>query len=259
LRRIIKRAPPARLTEWRRPRLATNKPDGMDCTYGELRRDAAVIVAVEDALFAEQGGICAYTGHRLTLSEQPRTVGFHCEHLKSQQRCRALDGADYGEDTDYRNLVACWPPANFGSSLRWGAHRKGAWPESAEQHLFVSPLSNGCQARFRFARSGQIEPANADDHAAAATIHNLGLDHDELTELRRSTIKGFLRQPLSEAQAKPLLAQLQRDAARVDAGERLRLTPFCFAIEQALQREIRALRGSMESRRRQEGGRQHRR
>jgi hypothetical protein len=140
LRRIIKRAPPARLTEWRQPRLAANKPAGMDCTYDELRRDAATIAAVEDSLFAEQGGICAYTGYPLTLESAPREVGFHCEHLKSQKRCRELDGAHYGEDTDYQNLVACWPWPNFGSKLPWGADRKGAWPATAEAHLFVSPL-----------------------------------------------------------------------------------------------------------------------
>ena len=33
----------------------------MDCTYAEMRRDSAVLAAVENSLLHEQGGICAYT------------------------------------------------------------------------------------------------------------------------------------------------------------------------------------------------------
>jgi hypothetical protein len=75
-----------------------------------------------------------------------------------------------------------------------------------------------------------------------------------LKELRRRRIKGFLRQPLSESKAKRVLAQLRVEANRVDAGQNLQLTPFCFAIEQALEREIRTLRSIKASRRMQRRG-----
>jgi hypothetical protein len=130
LRTIVKRPQPDALTRWRQPRLAAAKADGMECSYAELRRDKDAIYAVEDALFSEQGGICAYTGLPLSLTLEggglPRKVGFHVEHLKSQERCRRLDGAVYGEDADYRNLVACWPPPNCGYELPYGARVKGA-------------------------------------------------------------------------------------------------------------------------------------
>jgi hypothetical protein len=139
LRTIVKRPQPDALTRWRQPRLAAEKPEGMECSYAELRRDNDAINAVEDALFSEQGGICAYTGLPLSLTLEregvPRKVGFHCEHLKSQDRCRKLDGAVYGEAADYGNLVACWPPRNCGYQLSFGAHAKEAWPRAAEDYL----------------------------------------------------------------------------------------------------------------------------
>ena len=246
MRTIVKRPQPDALTRWRQPRLAANKPEGMDCGYAELRRDTAAITAVEDALFAEQGGICAYTGHRLWLRTEGdsgrRRVGFHCEHVKSQDRCRGLDGAVYGEDTDYRNLVACWPPANCGYELPYGAKAKGAWPGVAADHWFVSPLTAGCADRFRFNRFGRISAATGDDAAALETIRRLRLDDDALTALRRAEIQGKLR-GIRRSEAKRLLQQLRAEAARLDAGQSIRLVPFCFAVEQALAREIRKLDG----------------
>jgi len=158
LRTIVKRPQPDALTRWRQPRLAADKPEGMECSYAELRRNNDAINAVEDALFSEQGGICAYTGLSLspTLEREgvPRKVGFHCEHLKSQDRCRKLDGAVYGEDADYGKLKGIKLP-----------------------------------------------------------------------------------------EAKRLLQQLRAEARRLDAGQDIQLGRFCFVIEQALEREIRKLKG----------------
>jgi hypothetical protein len=69
VRTIVKRGPPNALTQWRQPRLAANRGPGMDCTYEELRKDDAALNALENALFTEQGGICAYTGHPLSLQD----------------------------------------------------------------------------------------------------------------------------------------------------------------------------------------------
>jgi uncharacterized protein (TIGR02646 family) len=256
MRTIIKRPTPKALTEWRQPRLAGNKGPGMECTYEELRRDQDVLRAVEDGLFVEQGGICAYTGHPLELGvgegdgTSARRVGFHIEHLKSQERCRNLNGADYGEDASYINMVACWPPPNCGYQLPYGAHEKASWPTPAEDHLFVSPLATSCGQRFRFDRKGGIEPASPDDEAARTTIRRLGLDNAELKALRRSTIDGELR-GIGLRDARRSLQRLRDDAGRLDAGEDVRLAAYCFAVEQALEREIRKLEGIRRSRRTQ--------
>ena len=114
LRTIRKQSPPPVLTEWRMPRLVGNRTAGMDCTYAEMRRDHDVLRAVEDGLSMEQGGICAYTGIRIVRTRQSgstlqRDVNFHIEHLVPQTYCT------YGQDTEYANLVACWPGPNCQS------------------------------------------------------------------------------------------------------------------------------------------------
>lgn len=215
----------------------------MTCTYADLRSDRPTLESVEDGLFEEQGGLCAYTGRKIRLETSPRrVVDFHLEHLIPQAHC------SYGQDSDYKNLVACWPRPNFGSEPPFGARKKGDWPSPAEAHLFVSPLDHSCTARFSFNHRGEISPAKQDDEAARETIKKLGLNHDQLKELRRSAIRGALN-PLSRQiklkEAQKLLQQMEDDAAKLDRGESVRLIPFCFAIQQALVREIKKLEGIM--------------
>ncbi|HBL31135.1 MAG TPA: hypothetical protein DD490_30275 [Acidobacteria bacterium] len=231
------------MTRWRAPRLAADHPDGLDCTYEEMRRDPEALAAVEDSLLAEQGGLCAYTGQRIGI-EAPdgasghRAVDFHLEHLIPQAH-----GAP-GQDTDYANLVACWPRRNCGFEPAYGARKKGAWPSAAEQGLFVSPLRDDCSSRFAFNRRGEIQPARAGDPAAEETIRRLGLRDATLTALRREAIRGALHprsRPIRLAQAERLLSHLRQAAETVDGGGAARLAPYCFAIEQALEKEIKKL------------------
>src|SRR5262245_7681804 len=94
MRTIIKRRPPPLLTEWRTPRMLTDRAPGIDCDYSSLRRSPLVIEAVEDALLVEQGGICAYTGHRINVTHDDpavrhrRDVDLHIEHLTPQDYCK---------------------------------------------------------------------------------------------------------------------------------------------------------------------------
>ena len=244
MRTIRKQAAPNALTQWRMPRLASNRPGGMECTYAEMRRAPDVLAAVEDGLFREQGGICAYTGQRIglapassTLSGQ-RAVDFHIEHLTPQAYCA------YGQDADYANMVACWPRPNCGFEPAYGARKKGAWPSPQEQNHFVSPLRADCAARFSFSRRGEIEVTRVGDSAARDTIHRLGLNHATLVELRRAAIRGALHpasHPLGLSAARKLLQRMQRDAEDVDRGVATQLMPFCFAVQPALEHEIRKL------------------
>ena len=43
MRTIRKQAAPNTLTQWRMPRLAANRPGGMECTYAEMRRAPDVL------------------------------------------------------------------------------------------------------------------------------------------------------------------------------------------------------------------------
>ncbi|HSN97540.1 MAG TPA: hypothetical protein VLS89_04545 [Candidatus Nanopelagicales bacterium] len=243
MRTIKKLPPPAALTQWRGPRLARNRGEGMECTYDEMRRDRSTLEAVEEGLLQEQGGLCAYTGVRIHLDEgERRTVNFHLEHLIPQKHCT------YGQDADYGNLAACWPAPNCAFEPGFGARKKGDWPSPAESHLFVSPLDSRCTARFTFNHRGEIAAADQGDDAAKETIRRLGLDDRTLTELRRSAIHGALNpasRQLKLKDAHKLLRHMDEDAARLDRGESVRLQPFCFAIRPALAREIRKLEGIM--------------
>ena len=69
---------------------------------------------------------------------------------------------------------------------------KANWPSRAEQHLFVSPRSAGCEARFLFSERGRITVAQ-NDEAARETVKRLGLDHTRLEAMRREAISATLR------------------------------------------------------------------
>ncbi len=239
MRTIKKRPAPATLVTWRQQRIATHGADGFEFIYEAMRRDEAVVEEVEDNLHGEQGAICAYTGRRIQLrAGPPRKVGFHLEHLKPQEHC------EEGKDTDYNNLVACWPEPNSTESAAYGAVFKGNWPSPSEELLFVSPLRADCTSRFSFNRQGQIEASQGTDQAAAETIRQLGLDHKELTALRKAAIQGALHpggRPITLAEVEKLRREMDQDEVELNRGGTIKLSPFCFAIRPQLEREITKL------------------
>lgn len=201
-----------------------------------MRRDDGIREAVEDALHAEQGAICAYTGRRIQLrAGPPREVGFHMEHVKPQAHCEA------GEDTDYANLVACWPRPNPTEDATDGAVLKADWPSPEQAHLFVSPLRDDCTRRFAFTRQGVISEAQPHDEAAKETIERLGLGLKELTSLRKNAIHGALNlagRPIRLGEAEKLRREMDRDEQDLNSGGPVRLMPFSFAIRPQIDREI---------------------
>ena len=213
MRRIVKYHAPQELTRW----CEDNK--NVNHSYGDLCGTEAYRV-LKDTLLVEQGGICAYTGRAIERCSS------HVEHLKPQNQC-----AEW-EDVDYRNVVACFPVDGGDTSHGYGAPVKAGW---WDENLFVSPLSESCERRFRFTWSGHIYP-NPDDHQQAVeTIKVLCLDHDGLRKLRESRIKGFFgfgsrtrTKPLSIAEANLALANIDQ----LDGNGRL--TEFCFVLKQLL-------------------------
>lgn len=239
MRTIKKRAVPASLVTWRQQRIAAHGADGFEFSYEAMRRDAKVVKDVEDGLYREQGAICAYTGRRIQLrAGPPRKVGFHLEHLRAQQYCGP------GEDTDYHNLVACWPEPNNKEGVSDGAIVKGNWPSPAEEHLFVSPLRPDCTSRFSFDRRGNISATQTGDLAAAETIKRLGLGLKELISLRKAAIQGALNpagRPISQREAEKLKRDMDRTEQELDQGGDVTLRPFCFAIRPQVEKEISKL------------------
>ncbi len=123
MRWISGQAEPTALTEWR---LGTPGL-GYSAMSSELRS------VVKAALINEQRSLCAYTGLRIDENSA------HLEHLLPQKHCTL------GEDIAFSNLVACYPaPSHYAP---FGAVKKGDWPSMGERQLFVSPRSEGCEAR----------------------------------------------------------------------------------------------------------------
>jgi len=237
VRTIKKRQEPEALTQWRARCQADPEGAGINYGYDALRQNEVAIEQVLRALVAEQGGVCAYTGHRITHETA------HIEHLKAQKYC------ERGEDVDYQNMAACWPWPNCGFEAAFGAHPKKIWPSPDEQHFFVTPLSNGCEHRFEFNRHGEIT-ASPDDIAAEKTISKLNLDeHREnrigierkLTTWRQKAASGVLGkyQNLKLKDARNRLKALDRDDKELNDGASVTLSPFCFAIRQVLTRHIK--------------------
>lgn len=231
MRTLRKRSEPQKLTEWRAAQQVDPLATGINFGYDLMRQDVAVTKAVTSHLVEEQGGICAYTGHRIS------EAACHIEHLKAQTHCQR------GEDVDYRNMVACWPAPNTGEA-RYGAHQKKDWPDPQHSGEFVSPLSPGCEQRFMFRINGKIRVLDG-DAAASTTVCRLKLGHKTLDAHRMEAIDGLLgeKHSLSLSDARKALRRLTEKEDQLDRGGAIGLPPFSFALRGALEAHIRRLEG----------------
>jgi uncharacterized protein (TIGR02646 family) len=176
--------------------------------------------ALKSKLLDEQGKLCAYTGRVIDSQSS------HIEHLKPQDRCEEW------EDVDYKNVVACFPANGGDESYGYGAPVKRGW---WNQTLFVSPLTEECERRFRYKWSGLVNSSPEGHEAADATIEVLGLNNAALRELRKSRIGGFFgfgsrtySKPLSKRDAQIALRNIERP------DENGHLQEFCFVLKQLL-------------------------
>ena len=119
----------------------------MDINYGYSLIPSDLLGEIKDSLIAEQRRLCAYTGIGINAEHS------HIEHLLPQKHCQRGQ-----EDVSYANMVACYPGTK-DKYVPFGALVKANWPSRAEQHLFVSPRSAGCEARFLFRRRSKITSA----------------------------------------------------------------------------------------------------
>ena len=250
MRAIRKRAAPAALDEWRRERQEQNDPVLHPFNYASMRRNKTVLTQVENGLFSEQGGLCAYTGRQI-VREERWGAGFHIEHLNAQDHCQ--DGG--GEDCEYTNMVACWPAPNQRQNIEYGAVQKKNWPLPEERDQFVSPLQEDCGSRFSFIErkdppredrvskwSNWVEAATPQDTSAVETIAHLKLNHPELRDLRWDAVFAALNPNdagfLTLEQLTLLATGYAQAEADLEEGNDRILQPFCFAVRQALDRHI---------------------
>ena len=214
--KYIRKGPsPRELREWFKP-----AEDGRRINRGYDDMPTNVKNAVKERLLDEQGGLCCYTGMRVSLQNS------HIEHFKPQKLC-----TDH-EDVDYMNLLAAYPGAPTGR-CRFGAHAKDDW---YDDQLLVSPLHQRCETQFRFDESGTVIPADEQDAAALETIKRLCLNDSSLREIRKHAID----EALSPGNRRPSKAQLQRLIeglySRDTDGQ---FPPLCFAIKDAAQDLLR--------------------
>lgn len=217
MKHIKKTVPPHSLIAWTRAK-AENK-DSQALSWGYNDMPAEVRQAVKESLLHEQGGLCCYTGMKIS------TTSSHLEHLKPQSCCVGH------EDTDYANLLAAYPAPNASAECEYGAHARKNWFEPS---LFIHPLRNDCEQRFRYKTNGKVEPANSSDTGAKETICRLKLDHNKLEQMREEAIyEAVFEKKLSKIQAQRLLATIdQRDGSG-------NFRAFCFAIKQACEKYLK--------------------
>ncbi|WP_050525665.1 retron system putative HNH endonuclease [Pseudorhodobacter aquimaris] len=217
MRRIVKTHSPQELQSWK------DENRDINHTYRDLLGTQAH-GALKSKLLDEQGWLCAYTGRSINSDSS------HVEHVKPQCEC-----AEW-EDVEYRNVVACFPADGGDSSHGYGAPVKGGW---WDVDLFLSPLSDDCDRRFRFVWSGHVHPNPVDHDVASKTIEVLQLDSSTLRQLRKARIDGFFgfglktrNRPLSIADAKIALANIE------ERNKDGRLQEFCFVLKQLLPKYI---------------------
>jgi hypothetical protein len=238
MRSISKGAQPQDLIRWR----ADNAAVPQNLVYGAGGFPSE---AVRQSLLAEQLHLCAYTMRQLKTAEQCQTDGLdtrascHIEHLLPQ--CRQVPG----EDIDYQNMVACYPPSQTYVACEFGAHAKADFdPDTGG---FVSPLSPNAQAHFKFDERGGLHGTTAD---GVSTIRVLNLNHSILLNDRAAAIKGAL-QPRGKKLTAQAARRLAQHVLRPDAQQRL--PAYCVAI--ALTALQHADREERRANRKKKGGR----
>ncbi|NCC32396.1 retron system putative HNH endonuclease [Candidatus Chloroploca sp. Khr17] len=220
---IEKQAQPQALIAWVRAK-ATDV-DGAERTWGYADMPADVRSEVKRSLVREQGGLCCYTGRRISLQ------GCHIEHLKPQSACTEH------EDTEYDNLLAAHPSSDPGTPhCAYGAHARTNW---YDQHQFVHPRRRDCEQRIRYRDNGRVTPHSQDDEGAAETIRRLRLDHSEIQQMRKQAIdEALFAKQLSEAQVRRLMTAMDER----DSNGNFR--PFCFVIKQACEKYLKRFEAS---------------
>ncbi len=217
MKKIVKQSQPTELQHWR----ATNAsvPENLRYGCGGFPNSAVL-----NALLAEQGLLCAYTLMKISSDKA------HIEHLKPQSLCKN------GEDVAWDNMIACFPQPG-AQHPGFGAVQKDRW---WEETLFISPLVENCESRFRYKGDGSIKAAVEGDFAAVTTIDKLKLDCDRLREARK---KAIMKAGLHKRATNPIMTEskvkgfIQNLSKRQGNG----FIEFCTTLEHAASDYIQEL------------------
>lgn len=166
MKRVFKGTEPASFTEWKNSANAEWSP-----TYPTLQNPQKR--ELHNSLLLEQGFFCCYCGRETDADSS------HIEHFKPQEHYEELA-------LEYQNLHAsCLRETKPGNPLHC-SHRKGNWFDEAH---YISPMDAQCEQRFRYLRTGEIQPTDSDDLPATKMIEVLALDIAYLNHRRQNIIR----------------------------------------------------------------------
>ena len=166
MKRVIKGAEPASFINWKAFANLDWSP-----TYSNLQKPQKS--DLHTSLLQEQGYFCCYCGREIDATSS------HIEHFRPQEHYEELA-------LEYQNLHAsCLRETTPGSPLHCG-HRKGNWFDETQ---YISPTDEGCELRFRYLLTGEIQATDSDDQPATKMIEVLALDIAYLNNRRQDTIR----------------------------------------------------------------------
>ena len=176
------------------------------------------------ALLEEQGFICCYCGQGIA----DKTC--HIEHFRPQSGYPGLE-------LEYSNFHASCQKKREKKMPQYCGVAKDDW---FDERYTLSPLEPECEEAFLFTDDGQVSLKDPENTAAQQTLKHLKLDESALNDLRGEAIAGFIDDDFLANAPQELLARLSRKVMEREADGTF--VPFCFAIQQRLQRFLPKVR-----------------
>ncbi|MDB6047469.1 MAG: hypothetical protein JWR17_215 [Pseudomonas sp.] len=177
MKQLIKGTEPASFSQWKNEANVEWTP-----TYTTLQNPLKK--ELHDSLLTEQNFSCCYCGREVGLTDS------HIEHFRPQSLYVPLA-------LDYQNLHASCIRATTPDTPLHCGHLKDNW---FDEVFYISPMEDGCELRFRYLISGEIQASERGDLAASKMIDVLALDIAYLNNRREQAIRGvFDNNFLSEA------------------------------------------------------------
>lgn len=137
---------------------------------------------LRQALYQEQGGICAYCSRRLFDEFSNGTTTNRIEHIKAQSKCTRE------ERMHYTNMVLCCNGRIYNNDTSdnntiCDLHRKN-------DDISISPLNKSCIDSISYSTTGRILSSNFDWNKDINKT--LNLNHPVLVSNRRSSLTAII-------------------------------------------------------------------
>lgn len=137
---------------------------------------------LRQALYREQGGICAYCSRRLSDEFSNGVSTNRIEHLKAQSKCTR------NERMQYTNMVLCCNGRTYNDDTSENnticdLHRKN-------DDISISPLGKSCIDSISYTTTGRISSSNSDWNKDINTT--LNLNHPLLVNNRFSALTAII-------------------------------------------------------------------